>query len=424
MSQNLVPLNGGRTQIETTTNNRPGIYLSRQYVSAKDIEPRPTEWVPGGRPIYDRLPAVSERYKLYFGLDDRTAYTYIPVGAAYSGPGSMQVQTSGKNKYLVIQNGSIVWKYGNVEVDPVIIDLKLVGLQSTKYLIAYQLYYDDAPFAAEYEVEDYSLSGEEMNISSGTDSVSGWRYTPVYAFTNNTQESWRNYDGFFPSYSSDAYLTWQTEYPNSYSSIKFRCPTDSVVTGTASLFYQICPQPLEGEVYCSNPEWSFQQTVSVQRDADGQFFEFILESPTPQTGWKVQWSDPKVAVSGVSVSGVLTLLRKPSTALTFTQLVAYPQSSVPKTFTNLEGKEVPLFFCNLAFVDTNELFEVTRFQDARQTVNTDYQPIADWLTGTWDENLTNLYTQVDNYPTFWMNPETALLQEYENLETLLINVEN
>lgn len=423
MSQKLVPLNGGRTSIETTIDPPTGVYLSPQYVSARRLEPSPTEWVENGRPIYDRLPAVSERYKLYFGLDGESAFTYIRPGAAYSGPGSLQVQRSGENKYLVIQNGSIVWRNGTVEVDPVIIDLKLVGLQSTKYLIAYQLYSDDSPFVAEYEVEDYSLSGEEMNVASSTDQVTGWRYIPTYAFTNSEDQSWRNRDNFFIDFEGDPYLYWQTEFPNSYSTIRLRCPANSSISGTASLFYQNCLNSDLGEKYCSEVEWLFQQTVSVQSDSIGQFFEFNMESPTPQNGWKVTWSDPKVSINGVTVSGTLSLRRRPSTAITYTQLVAYPQESVPRTITNLEGEEVPLVFCKLALVDTNEVYEATRVQDARETVSTDYQPIADWLTGAWDESLTNLYTQVKNYVPYWIQPDSCLKQEYGNLEKFFITVE-
>lgn len=423
MSQKLNPLNGGRVSVETNSNPTNGVYLSRQYVSVKNLQPLQNEWVEGGRPIYDRLPAVSERYKLYYGLDGNAAYTYIAPGNAYSGPGSLQVQKSADDKYLIIQDGTIVWKKGNVRVDPVIIDLKLVGLQSTKYLIAYQLYIDDSPFVAEYEVEDFSLSGEEMLIQASTDSVSGWRYSPLYAFTSDDREEWRNYDGFFSDYSEGAFITWETKFLNSYRSIKLRCPSGSSASGTASLFYQNCRDSSPSQEYCSDYDWQFQQTVAVSADENGQFFEFIVESPSPQKGWKVTWSDSKVSINQITVSGTLSLVRRPSTALTYTQLVAYPQESVPQFTTNMEGEEVPLSFCKLALVDTNEVYEVTRIQDARETVSTDYEPIADWLTEAWDSNLTNLYSQVKNYVPYWVDPGTSMKQEYEDLDRYLIKVE-
>lgn len=423
MSQNLVPLDGGRTEIVTSVEPSVGVVLSNQYTLTKKLSPTPTEWVPGGRPIYDRLPAVSQRYKLYFGLDGDTAYTYIPPGNAFSGPGSMQVQSSGGNKFLTIQGGQIVWEYGKILVDPVIIDLEEVGMRSTRYFLGYQLFYDDSEFEAQYAVENFSLSGQEMNIGASTDSEPGWRYQPVFAFTDSESESWKNYDGLFPSYAGEAFLYWQTAYPNSYSSVTLRCPSNSLTTGSATLYYQTCPQPVEGEVYCSSPEWVVEQTVSVQRDENGQFFKFEFANPSPQTGWKVEWTDPKVSINRVEVSGVLTLKRKPATASSLLQLVAYPENAVPQSFTNSEGKEIPLVNCNLAYVDTNNVYEVTSVEDIRQTVSTDHEPIADWLTRSWDKNLTDLYTQVKNFPEYWMNPSSAMLQEYGNLTSFLVKVE-
>lgn len=424
MSQNLVPLDGGTTQIVVSPAYNPGFNLSPQYVVVKKLTPTPTEWVPDGRPIYDRLPTASERYKLYFGPDGNAAYVYIPVGTSSLGPGSLRVGSSGGNKFLTIQSGSVVWKYGQTPLNPVIIDLELIGMRNTRYLLAYQLYYDDAPFEAEYAVEDFSLAGYDLNVGSSTDVVVGWRYNPSYAFIDSDYQSWRNYDGVFPNYTDEAFLYWQSEYPNSYTSVKLRCPSNSAITGTASLSFQSCPTPVEGDKFCSNPEWDLQYTTEVQKDSDGQYFEFFIQYPSPQYGWKVTWTDPKIAVKNITVSGTLTLKRRPVTPLTYCNLVAYPENAVPETVTNSENEKIPLILCNLAYVDVNSVYEVEKILDIRETVNTSYQPIADWLTKAWDNNLTNLYTQVDNFPTLWMSPETCLKQEYLTLSDELIVVEN
>lgn len=422
MSQSLNPLDGGRSQIQFSSNYKPGTFLSRQYVSAKKLEPAPTEWA-DGRPIYDRLPSASEQYKLYFGLDNDSAYVYVPVGNPYAGPGSLQVVKSGENKFLAIQGGSVVWEHGNIELDPVILDLRLLDMRNAEYLLAYQLYFDDSPFEAQYSVSDFSLSGLEMNVGSGTDSESGWRYKPEFAFSNIESQAWRNYDGVFPNYNGQAYLIWQTEYPNEYSKIKLRCPSNTAITGSATLYYQTCPSPNPNDKYCSSPEWLPQNTVEVTRDSEGQYFEFDITYPSPQYGWKVVWSDAQVSIKSVLVSGSITLKRRPATGSTYCQLVAYPRNSAPKTITNSVGIEVPVVYCNLANVDINNLCEVTQLSDIRQTVGTNYQPIADWLTKPWDDNLSNLYKQIKNYPEYWMAPSTCMDQEYASLEQSLIQVE-
>lgn len=423
MSQLLTPLDGGSSQIQVSTNYRPRAYLSKQYVSAKKLQPSPTEWIEGGRPIYNRLPAASERYNLHFGLDNDSAYVYIPVGTPSSGPGTLQVVTSGEDKYLVVQGGSVVWEHGDVKLDPVLIDLKLVGLRSTQYLLAYQLYFDDSPTPTPYSVEDYSLSGLELNVESSTDNEIGWRYTSEYAFTNLNDREWRNRDKFFPAYQGDAYFFWQSEFPNSYSNIKLRCPSNVVASGQASLFFQTCPSQNTEEKYCSNPEWVYDSTVEVSIDSQGYFFEFSLPYPHACYGWKVEWSNPDISLKEVLVSGVITLKRRPATGLTYCRLVAYPRNAVPSTVINSNGIEVPAVYCNLAYVDVNDIYGVEKVSDIRQTVGTDYQPIADWLTEPWDHDLINLYTQVKHFPEYWMNPSTCMNQTYTNLEQYLIQVE-
>lgn len=419
MSQDLLSLNGGLSPVVTTVNPGQQTYLSRQYADVKSLNPYPTEWTEGGRPIYGRLPQV---YKVLFDSDPKSAYVYVPVGVPAVGPGSLQVQSSGGNKFLVIQAGVIVWREGNVPLDSVIIDLQLVGLKSTRYFIGYQLYADSSPFAAQYTVEEYSLAGSEMNLLSSTDPVTGWRYQPAFAFSNSDNFYWSNYDGLFPDFAGSPYLCWQTEYPNAYSSLKMRCPQRTAYTGTATLYYQACASSGE-EKYCSQPEWVPQETVTIQADTQGQYFEFNLEDPSFQTGWRVEWTDPRISIQSVTVSGTLTLLRRPTVPVTYCQLVAYPQNAVPDTTLNSIGEEVPVTMCGLAIVETNNIYEVTSVTDIRETINGEYQPVADWMTRTWDESLINLRRQVLNFPEYWMNPGSCLKQEYFQFEENLITVE-
>jgi hypothetical protein len=145
--------------------------------------------------------------------------------------------------------------------------------------------------------------------------------------------------------------------------------------------------------------------------------------PTFNTGWKIEWSDPKVSIQSVSVSGTISLLRKPSTGKSEVSLVAYPTGSLPSTVTNSVGGEIPVTYCKLAQVDVSPSYEVVKVFDVRESVNADYQPIAEWLTRPWDDNLISLYEQVDNYSTLWMAPDLCLNQEYLSLSDDLIIVE-
>lgn len=424
MSQNITPVNGGRESIQVSPSAAQGIYISPQYQEANNIFSTPTEWVPGGRPIYDRLPAISERYKINFGFDQDSAYVFVPVGESVFGPNSLEVIASDDNKFLIIKRGAVVWEYGNFKVDPVIISLEEIGMLNTKYLIAYQLTFDDSPFDALYEVADYSLSGYEMTVRSGTDGVPGWRYISKYAFCGLNSIEWRNYDGLFPDYTEDAYLTWLFPKAASLTAIELRCPTNSAITGTATLHTTDCLNLDSESPYCDSPIFTEYETVAVQSDASGQYFRFEIPNSPFITGWSVSWSDKKVAIKDVKVTGTIPIRSKPAEGITNISLVAYPQSTLPATVTNGLGKEVPAVYCKLAFVDTSNAYTVTKIEDIRESVNTDYQPIADWLTRPWDENLINIFEQIQNYPELWMNPVTCMKQEYAQLSEDLIVVES
>ncbi len=424
MTQNINPVNGGREEIKLTTTATLGILISNQYKEAKKLFSTPTEWIAGGRPIYGRLPSASERYKIDFGFNNDTAYVFVPVGKSAFGDNSLEVVASDDDKFLIIKPGTTVWEHGSFEINPVIISLEEIGMNSTRYLIAYQFLFDDSPFEALYEVSDYSLSGYEMTVRSSTDSIPGWRYLPKYAFCNNTRYEWRNYDGKFPSYDDSASLTWLFPSAASLTSVELRCPANTAITGTATLYTTDCLNSDSENPYCDSPDFVEYETVSVKSDDFGQYFLFEIPNSPYITGWSVSWTDKKISINDVRVTGTIPLKRKPAEGVTNISLVAYAQDSLPKTVINSVGKEVPAVYCKLAYVDTSKFYTVTKIDDIRETVSTDYQPIADWLTRAWDENMINIFEQMKNYPKLWMSPTSCMKQEYALLSEDLVIVEN
>ena len=201
MSQQLIPINGGVVQeVQTTTTQNSLQVLSQQYIQVKGLEERPTEWVPAGRPIYRRLPGVSETYQIDFfnvvSAPNTAAaaevqdigYVYVPFSGSIYGSESLEVKAALTKKALLIQAGEIVWKYGKMSVLPTIIDLEVLDILSGQYEVAYQLIYDDSPIPKLYAVEDFALNGIPLNITSSADSVVGWRYPAINAFLNTADK--------------------------------------------------------------------------------------------------------------------------------------------------------------------------------------------------------------------------------------------
>ncbi len=430
MSQNLVPINGGVVpQVQTTVTQDRLKVLSPVYIDVNNLHSRPTEWVPGGRPIYRRLPATSETYQINFfnfvansnvlslnenieGIE-KVGYVYLPYGESINGPISVEVVAAEGDKALLIKGGEVIWEYGKDDVLPTIIDIRTLDIGSGQYDLAYQLIYDDSPVPKLYAVENFSLAGQSLDVTSSTDSIIGWRFPAVNAFLDNPELRWSNEDTFFQSCSqpADCFLQWTSSQTAAYSEVTLRLPPGSAYDGTATLQY------VNGSVL------SEVTTVGASTDADGQFFKFAIDTPVLQTGWNITFSSPRVSVQSLTVSGAITILERPSAPSPLTQLVMYPVGLLPPTVTIGSGAEVPATYCRLAIVDIGSSFNVLKVDDQRTIIHRDYAPVADWLTLPFDENLIYFYNQAQEYPRNWMNPTTSLKQEYATLESKGITVE-
>ena len=416
-------------QIQTTTASTRLNVLSPQYIGVKGLQTRPTEWIPGGRPIYRRLPATAETYQVDFfnivsesniigntfvdkGIEE-VGYVLVPYGSSINGSFSAEVVTSDTKKDLLIKAGNIVWKYGKVEVLPTIVNMEVIDVLSGKYVVAYQLVYDDSPVPQLYEVSDFALTGIPLNITSSTDSVIGWRYPVVNAFINLSSNFWSNEDTYFPSYSqpSTAYLQWESEKTQAYKTLILRCPPGTAYTGEATLSY------VDGTILTP------VSTVTVSQDDISPFFQFTVERPVLQTGWNVSFSSTQVSIQSVTVSGLVTMEEPQAGFSPRATLVMYPVGALPSTVENSKGEDIPTVFCSLAEVDVDSNYTITRVQDTRSIIHRDFVPVADWLTAPFDENLINLYEQVSGYGSLWMAPPSCMRQEYANLSSDQITVE-
>lgn len=407
MTSSLIPLNGGVETLTTTVEVPRNSTYSPQYIRLNNLETRPTEWVPEGRPIYGRLPKPNE---IFEGSED-VGYVYIPYGEGIFGSISLEVESSPNKKDISIKGGVIVWKYGRSVVLPVLVNLEDLQITSARYFVGYELLYDKEPQPFQYRAQDYQLSGLPLTLTSSTDNILGWRYGAKNAFTEDATYFWNNQDSFFPTYSqpTQSFLTWETSLPQAYKVIRIKLPSTTYVPPNVNAIVH----------YLAGSTWE-PVASSTPALVDGQYtFEITIPEPQYQQNWKIEWRNSQgnvylpIAVESISVDGVVTLERTPASAVPRASLVIYPENTVPK-----DG-----FFCQLAYVDVNNAFEVTEVVDLREIVHQDYTPVSDWLTKPWDDNLINLYSQVKNFDKEWMSPITCMDQEYINLEKSGITVE-
>jgi len=423
MSQLLTPVNGGVEVVQTALTQPELRVLSRQFKMVNNLESRPTQWVPQGRPIYRRLPAVSETYQVDFFADGEIGYVYTPWGQSTAGPYSLSVESTSNKKELSIQGGEIVWKYGSNPVYPALVDLEQLGVANGRYLVAYELIYDNRRSAMQYSVKDFALTGYPIGLYSSTSQIPGWKNREENAFLNTDDLYWSNFDNSFTAYPqpTSAFLSWSTPNPAALSQITLRQPSGVAIDFLSVARLEVLEQG----------QWFFVSESTVGADEQSSFYRFEISNPSFVSGWRVTWVNPyipsqipKVYIQGVNVTGIITLPRKMSGPQTYASLVMYPENQVPEVTVNSAGVEIPAVYCNLAYVEVNNVFEITSVEDARYIIHRDYKPVASWLTDFWDNNLVNLYEQVKFFPETWMSPETCLVQEYAGLSQYGVLTEN
>lgn len=413
MSQQLIPINGGVEQVQTTIVAQQIQQLSPQYVRVNNLQPRPTQWIPDGRPIYRRLPSVSETYQIdFFNVvsppNTAVAAELQDIGYVYVAPGNTLVNNTCKvtasetKNSLLVEGGNVVWAYGRTEVLPALIDIRELALRSGRYVLAYELEYDDQPRPMQYRVEDFLLTGQTLTLDSSTDSILGWKYRTENAFLDSSVY-WSSTDASYTAGPppSTTFLTWVSSQTSAYTKLILRQPADFFVNTTVTATLELL----------SNGAWVPVDTAIPTYNENNQAeYIFELSNPSFVKGWRVKWETstgvtPDVKIQEILVSGTITLLEKPSGPSPLASLAIYAENQLPANFT----------YCTLAIVDINSEAQVEAIKDARELIFRDYQPIANWLTDFWDTNLINLYEQVEQYPVTWISPTTCLTQEYQNL---------
>jgi hypothetical protein len=440
MSQNLTPVPnsagvlGVSPQLNTTLLPRRVKAFSNQFRDVKGLYVQPTQWNPAGRPIYHRLPAASEQYQLDFFEEGGRGYVLVPRGQDQFGPGSLYVNQSENRDVLLIENGVIVWEEGTTPVLKTFVDFRQLGVEDGRYLICYQLIYDDAPEPFPFKVEDYCLAGLDFEVQDSAsatfnrsaDVSNPWPFPGVNLFaTSESDLVWRNFIEVvnrtpgdnagvkpgFPEYDQPvlSWVSWESKLPWKLDTIRVRTDLKTDVPSCSLLL-------ASGD---TTDPWLVAQTSEPLSDNEGFYWEFQTDY-APQNSWKLDWgAGTKVTATQLTVSGILYLEAKPSTERARAQLAIYPTNLVPEDESLCRLAIVSVDNYQIPYRPSGELFK----DDIREIINRDYEPVADWLTEYWDEQLIDLWESAKTYSPGFMAPPTLLESSYYDLDKYGISVE-
>jgi hypothetical protein len=388
------------TRVKSAGIVRPKV-ASKEALEVLERSPIKTVWGwDFGRPIYDRLPAISQQYKK--GYDRDQAFVYLdPQFGQYEGPGSLDVVTFFEDPTkLIVENGVITWKMGQVAVDGFNVDITALnngaGLFDGDYKVGYELSYDVpvsdslVPGYALATVENSTLGDAAINIG-----VSGAsQYHEAYFAISDADigTSW------WPGINTVA----GNYYPGSWFVLDFRSQV------TASKFEVIAdpnePVPTATmAVYGSNDAivWDLAQQVKPSGD------RWIADIVPPEEFryWKLFFWNGSASISDIVYSGTAY----------FPDLRVSGPVQVATPYVESLYEETPSDFLLLAAFKVVK-GKIGTITDYRNFTSQKYEPVADWLTDFQDSNLRCVFEAVENYAELYMAPPTADYHFYKELD--------
>lgn len=373
--------------------------LSEEAKKALHIRPTPTVWgYETLRPIYNRLPAVEEAYQVGFEQDQARVYI-DPKKKRSVGIGTLEVTRDEDNfGILRVQNGTITWRKGSIEVQPITVDTNRLnagaGLQVGVYQLVYKIVPNNAvdtspiPGYSETIVKNSLLSDAYLEFSSSDLAFPFYDYYAVS--TVHPEDSWRpSLNGDAGSYENGA--SFNLDFGSSVKTEQLKVVADASLPSTAI-----------GALYSSDNgiKWDLQ----FQALARNNRWTFEI-SKTRNQYLKTFFWDGKVSIENFEFTGS-AFIEDRRVSEDLSTVVPVVQS----LYEAVEGE-----YIMLATFEVKSVGSVTQLRDRRSVSYNKYQPVASWLTQFQDDNLRCLFDDVTKYDTMYMGPMTSSYHIYEEM---------
>jgi hypothetical protein len=359
-----------------------------------NLNPVDTVWGrSGGRPIYDRLPGVSQAYRKEYEGEINTGFVYIePQYGNYSGPGSLETGALQDDpRVLIVYNGTITWTNGQIPTSTLAINLETVvdgGIQDGNYQVGYYL---DKNVPASvgnfpYAISSFFLSGSSTIYATNRAAKD---HRLDYAISEESNEYWMPSEyGEAGTYEDGSWISFDFTETVTASIFEFKAPTIALATARCAL-------------YRSNDAISWQ----------------LADSVTPRNGvWTLNnsegkaryyralfWSG-KVAISEVRYSGeALFPNRRPTGPISSAEI-----------FLEGEFDQIDRPHILLSIITVSD-YRVTGIRDVRAFTTVKYEPVASWLTDFQDGVLRKLITDISSYADLYLAPTTGATNFYDSL---------
>ena len=334
---------------------------SEEALKVLHKEPVPTVWGrEAGLPVYDRLPGISQAYKIEAGPD--SAYVYIaPNFQKREGPGSIQPGRLDSNfSTFTMENGTITWSKGQVEVSQLAIDISKLnngsGLVDGQYKAGYLMNFAVPPVPARTFASqtDAVLSDAYVAYASGRDLI---YHEDFRALSEDAEQAWwSGEEAEAGTYKNGSWYVLDFKEPVWPERIQFVGQTGEKATAKLA-------------VYCSDDAIIWDKQAQVNPFDGSWTYQSLNTTGVKKRYWRFFWWDGEVTVGNILYTGE---------ALYEDARKNGPISSALPFIDDLfeEIDDVHLLVATFEVSD-RKIVSVT---DQRRFIQRKFEPVAQWLT--------------------------------------------
>ncbi len=375
---------------------------SEEAAALLGLKPIPTVWAwEDGKPVYDRLPAISQQYQL--GYDKDQAYAYIePQFGTMVGPGSLQpFRSATSQEILSVESGTITWKHGNVDVESLTLNINTLdngrGLEDGIYQIGCTLTYGEDPLIGEqpgYEIGSATGSLLDTAAIKYIASSTPYGHLASYALNARSDQAWWPSDtANAGSYSEGGWFVIDFLTPVASYEFKLTGDPTKIATAPVALYYSD-----DGIIWYQNS----------QVDPVDNVWTLIPSNVVPAVKhryWRFFFWDGSASISTIHYTGdAYWPDNRPN--VDWARATYYVQS----LYDTVEGD----YYLVASFtVQDGVIRELT---DQRRTIDRKYEPVAEWLTSYQDLRLRCLFEDIEHYSERFLAPPTADFGYYTSLD--------
>jgi hypothetical protein len=374
--------------------------FSEEAAKILNLSPVKTAWGwDHGRPVYNRLPMVSEGYQKSYDKDHALVYINLKETNRAVGVNTLEV-TKNKSDWriLEIEGGTVIWEYGEAKCEAIGVDTRQfnneLGLQVGSYQVGYRLtHFEEKPktaragFAIAY-AEDAFVADIELGYHANREVFDHRQEYAVYTSTDG-RSWWPNRVAEAGGYYKPAEFTFDFLEPVEAESVTVHSDRTHDSAKMA--------------VYGSDDAiiWHLRNQVRAEKGS------WTASLPAvPDRYRKMFFWDGSVSISNIQYTGNAYFLDR----------AVYPPQTETELFIESMYEEIEGNFILLATFDVHENGSITSVRDMRRVTYEKYEPVSDWLTKFEDEQLRCLFDDVVEYSRMYMSPPTADFHLYNELD--------